>query len=180
MFRKISFSVLCLCLIANVAQAQKIRYFGKDVRIVPILTYASGTADRTSKVVDTKGFDSVTIVTHFGTIASSAVTDIFLQEADAASDADTLTSGANLAGSSQTVADDDDNEVKYIDINKPLKRFLQLTVNKDATNACAESAVAYLYNADKVPVTQAEGTGTSGGADISEGESFTSPIAGTK
>lgn len=180
MFRKVLYAVLALCLIATTANAQKITHFGKDVRIVPILTYASGSADRTSKVIDTKGYNSVTIVTHFGTIASSAVTDIFLVEADAASDADTLTSGANVAGTSQTVADDDDNEVKYIDVNKPLKRYLQLTVNKDATNACAESAVAYLYNADKVPVTHAEGTGTGGGADIAEGESFTSPIAGTK
>lgn len=180
MFRKVLFAVLALSLTAGAAHAQKIRYFGKDVRIVPILTYASANSDRVSKVIDTRGFDSCTVVVHFGTIASSAVTDIYLQEADAASDADTLTSGANLAGSSQTVADDDDNEVKYIDINKPLKRFLQLNVNKDATNATAESAVAYLYNADKVLVTQAEGTGTSGGADISEGESFTSPIAGTK
>jgi hypothetical protein len=156
------------------------KMFSKDVRIVPILDYASGTADRTSKVVDMKGFDSVCIVVHFATIAASAVTDIFLQEADSASDADKLTSGANLAGTSQTVAADDDNEVKYIDVVKPLKRFLQLTVNKDATNACAESAVAYLYNAGEAPVTHAEGTGTSGGSDIAEGEAFVSPIAGTK
>lgn len=180
MIRKVLLSVFCLCLLASTSQAQAVRQFGSDVRIVPVLTYASGTADRTSKVIDTKGYNSVTIVTHFGTIASSAVTDIFLVEADAASDADTLTNGANVAGTSQTVADDDDNEIKYVDVHRPLKRYLMLTVNKDASNACAESAVAYLYNADKTPVTHAEGTGTGGGADITEGESFTSPIAGTK
>lgn len=157
-----------------------LKSFHKDVRIVPILTYASGTADRTSKVIDTKGFTGCCVVVHFGTIAASAVTDIYLQEANAASDADTLTSGADLAGTSQTVAADDDNEVKYIDVKHPLKRFLQLVVNKDATNACAESAVAYLYNPAVSPVTHAEGTGTSGGADITEGEFFVSPIAGTK
>jgi hypothetical protein len=154
--------------------------FSSEVRIVPILAYASGTADRKGKVIDMKGFDSVCVVVQFATIAASAVTDIYLQEADAASDADTLTSGADLAGTSQTVAADDDDECKYIDVVKPLKRFLQLNVNKDATNACAESAVAYLYNADEVPVTHAEGTGTSGGVDIVEGEAFLSPIAGTK
>lgn len=157
------------------------KQFSQDVRIVPILTYASGTADRTSKVIDTKGFDGCLVAVHFGTIATSAVTDIFLRHADAASDADTLTSGADVAGTSQTVADDDDNEVKYIDVLHPTKRFLQLTVNKDATNACAESAVAYLYRSHStVPVTHAEGTGTSGGADIADGEAFVSPIAGTK
>lgn len=157
------------------------KQFSKDVRIVPILTYASGTADRTSKVIDCAGYDGACVVVHFGTIAASAVTDIYLQEADAASDSDTLTAGADLAGTSQTVAADDDNEVKYIDVRRPLKRYLQLVVNKDATNACAESAVAYLYNSKtSVPSTHAEGTGTGGGTDIAEGESFVSPIAGTK
>jgi hypothetical protein len=154
--------------------------FSKDVRIVPILTYASGTSDRVSNVIDTRGFTGCCVVVHFGTIAASAVTDIYLQEADVASDSTTLTSGADLAGTSQTVAADDDNECKFIDVRNPLKRFLQLNVNKDATNACAESAVAYLYNGSVSPVTHAEGTGTSGGVDIAEGEFFVSPIAGTK
>lgn len=157
-----------------------IRNFTKDVRKLPILSYASGSADRTSKVIDMKGFDSVFIAVHFATIATGAVTDIYLQEADAASDADTLTSGANLAGTSQTVADDDDNQLFWIEVTKPLKRFLQLNVNKDASNATAESAVAYLYNADVSPVTDAEGTGTSGGSAVTNGETFVSPIAGTK
>jgi hypothetical protein len=133
-----------------------------------------------SKVIDTKGYDSCIIVVQLATIAAGGTNSIFVQEANAASDADTLTSGADLLGSLQTVADDDDNEVKYFQATKPLKRFLQLNVDKDTTNARAESAVAYLYNADEVPVAHAEGTGTSGGADIAEGEVHVSPIAGTK
>lgn len=154
--------------------------FCKDIRILPCLSYATGTSDVVSKVIDTKGFDSVAIVVHCATIATGAVTSLFLQEADAASDADTLTSGADLAGSELAMADDDDNEVFVIEVNKPLKRFLQLNVNKDASNAWAGSAIAYLFNADVVPVTHAEGTGTSGGADIVTTEVFVSPIAGTK
>lgn len=154
--------------------------FSSEIRILPCLSYASGTADVTSKVIDTKGFDSVAIVVHTATIATGSVCDIFLQEADAASDADTLTSGANLAGSSITIADDDDNQAFVIDVNKPLKRFLQLTVNKDATNAWAGSAIAYLYNADAAPTTHAEGTGTSGGSAVVTVEAHLSPIAGTK
>jgi hypothetical protein len=154
--------------------------FSSEVRILPCLSYASGTADVTSKVIDTKGFDSVAIVFHAATIATGAVTDIYLQEADAASDADTLTSGANLAGSSITVADDDDNQAFVIEVNKPLKRFLQLVVNKDATNAVGASAIAYLYNADAAPTTHAEGTGTSGGSAVVTVEAHLSPIAGTK
>lgn len=159
--------------------AMILRAIGKDCRIVPILTYASGTATRTSKVIDMRGYRRCTVVVHFGTIAASAVTSIKMSQADAASDADTLTSGADLEGTSQTVAADDDNEVKYIDVVDPKERYLMLTVTKDATNACAESAVAYLYDGDERPATHAEGTGTGGGADIAEGETHVAPAEGT-
>jgi hypothetical protein len=156
-----------------------VKQFSKDVRIVPILSYASGTADRTSTVIDTRGYSGFCVVVHFATIAASAVTNIYLQHAAAATDNNTLTSGADVVGTSQAVADDDDNEVKYIDVKRPVTRFYQLVVNKDATNACAESAVVYLYGGNSRPATQAEGSGTvGGGADITEGEAHVSPITG--
>jgi hypothetical protein len=154
--------------------------FSKEIRVLPCLSYASGSSDRVSKVIDTKGFDSVAIVVHHAAVHDSAVLDVFLQEADAASDADTLTSGANLAGTSQTIAGTADNTVTVIEVNKPLRRFLQLNVNNDATNATAQSAIAYLFNADACPTTHAEGTGTSGGSATVAVEQFLSPIAGTK
>lgn len=155
--------------------------FSKEVKIVPILDYASGTADRTSNVIDMDGFDGCCIVIHNATIAASIVADYYLQHADAASDATTLTSGADVATSSQTLAADDDDEVFYMDIVAPTKRFYQLVVNNDGTNASAQSAVAYLYrNTSTVPVTHATGSGTSGGTEPVSGELLTSPAAGTK
>lgn len=156
------------------------KLLSKECRILPCLSYASGSSDRVSKVIDTKGFNTVTIVVHHAAVHDSAVLDVFLQEADAASDADTLTSGADLAGTSQTIAGTADNTVTVIEVNKPLKRFLQLAVNNDASNATAQSAIAYLYNADACPTTHAEGTGTSGGSATVAVETFLSPVAGTK
>jgi hypothetical protein len=155
--------------------------FSAEVKIVPILSYASGTADRTSSVIDMLGFDSVCIAIHTAAVAAGAVVDYRLQEANAASANGTLTSGADLLGSSQTVADDSDNTVKFIDIVKPLKRFLQLVVNNDAANATAQSAIAYLYNSHStVPVTHGTGTATvSGGSAAAVGEMHVSPLAGT-
>lgn len=156
------------------------RNFSAEVKVVPILSYASGTADRSSSVIDMLGFDSVFIAIHTAAVAAGAVVDYRLQEANAASNSTTLTSGADLLGSAQTVADDSDNTVKYIDIVKPLKRFLQLVVNNDAANASAQSAIAYLYNSHgQVPVTHAIGTGTSGGSAAAVGEMHVSPLAGT-
>lgn len=179
MFRKVILAVLVLLSAAHQGHAQ-IKQFSTDIQVVPILDYASGTADRVSNVIDTKGYDGCFIAVHFAAIAASVDCDIYLQEADAASNATTLTSGADLAGTSQDIAADDDDEVYYIEIKRPLKRFLQLNINNDATNATAQSAVAYLYGAAEKPVTHATGSGTSGGTEPVSGEAFVSPIAGTK
>lgn len=157
----------------------RLNTIGKDCRIVPILTYASGTATRTSKVIDMRGYRRCTIVVHFGTIAASAVASLKVSQANAASDSDTLTSGADLTGTSQTIAADDDNEIKYVDIIDPQERYLMLHVVKDASNAVAESACAILYYGDERPATHAEGSGTGGGADIAEGETHVAPAEGT-
>lgn len=179
MFRKVLLALAAIVLFAHQAQAQ-VKQFSTDIRVVPILDYASGTADRVSNVIDTKGYDGCFIAVHFAAIAASVDCDIYLQEANAASDATTLTSGADLAGTSQDIAADDDDEVYYIEVKRPLKRFLQLNINNDATNATAQSAVAYLYGGDTKPVTHATGSGTSEGTEPVSGEAFVSPIAGTK
>lgn len=149
------------------------------VKIVPILTHASGTADRTSEVLDHKGFRKCLVVVHFGTIAAGAVTSMKLQHSDAASDENTLTSGVDVADSAQTIAADDDNEVKFLDFVST-KRFSQLVIDKDGANACAEAAVAYLYDPEIKPVTHAAGGTTIGeGTDEAAGERDPLATSGT-
>src|SRR4051812_37238931 len=92
-----------------------IRSIAKDVKIVPILTYASGTANRNSEVIDCLGVGRVTILLAHAAIATNAVSNFFLKHADAATDENTLTSGANVSTSNQSVADTDDNTVKYME-----------------------------------------------------------------
>lgn len=157
-----------------------IRSLPKDVRIVPILSYASGTTDRTSEVMDHLGFDRCCIVVHFATIAAGGTNSIFLQHADAASNETTLTSGADVLTSLQTIVDSDDNNVKFMDFI-PTKRYSQLNIDKDTANACAESAIAYLYQSKNVPVTLAAGTSTIGeGTGTVLGEYIGSLASGTK
>lgn len=114
----------------------------QDAKIFPCLAYAAGTADRNGTEIDTAGYDTVTIVVQFATIAAGAVTSVKLQQ-------DTVTgmgTAADLLGTGQTVAADDDDECKVIEIHNPRERFLRVVVDKDAANSTAESAVAYLYN----------------------------------
>ena len=160
-----------------------IRDLVSDAKIVPLLSplAAEAATARTSNVIDTKGYDAFTVLVHFGTIDGSAdAQSIKLSHADAASDGTTLTSGADVLGSSQAVASDADDDLFYINVTDPTKRFYQLTVTKDTTNALNESAVAILYrNKESVPVTHATGSGTSGGSGAVTGESFVHPTSGT-
>lgn len=150
-----------------------------DMKVVPIATYASANTDRTSDVIDTAGFSHCLIVVHFGTIATGAVTTMKLQHADAATNETTLTSGADIEGSLQTIADDDDNQAKFWDV-RPTKRFLQVAMDKDATNATAESMIAILYGSGNRPTTQAGGTSAVGdGTGLVEGEILLNPVTGT-
>ncbi len=154
--------------------------FYEDVKIVPIASYASANSDRTSEVIDTAGYGGCCVVVHHAAVHDSAAYDIYLASSDAVTDQNTLSSGANVASSSQTVAGTDDDTVRYIDFI-PEKRYYQVTFNKDATNACAESAVAYLYNAKSRPVTQAAGGSTVGeGTGAVAGEFLGLAIQGTK
>lgn len=153
--------------------------FSEDVKIVPILSYVSANTDRSSEVIDTKGFGRCVIVLHMAAIVTNSVANAYLVSSDAASNETTLTSGANVAGSSQTIADDDDNQIFYFDFI-PTKRFYILTMNKDATNAVAESAVAFLYHSKDRPVTQAGGTSTIGdGTGAVQGEDIGAAAQGT-
>lgn len=158
-----------------------IRELTKDVQIMPILTplTADASADRTSEVIDTKGYTRCCILYHCGPQHNSSVLAITLQHADAASDETTLTSGADVADSSQTVAGTDDGRVRYIEFI-PTKRFYQLTVNKDASNATNEGAIALLYGADECPVTHAAGgTGAGTGTGSVTGERLGVATSGT-
>ena len=154
--------------------------FYEDVKIVPIASYASANSDRNSEVIDTAGYGGCCVVVHHAAVGNSGAYDIYLASSDAVTDENTLSSGANVANSSQTVADADDNAVKYFDFI-PEKRYYQMVFNKDAATTYAESAVAYLYNAKRRPVTQSTGNTTVGeGSGVVAGEWLGLAIQGTK
>ena len=142
----------------------------KDCYIQQVSTVDAGvaaTTDITSDEVDMQGCEGVIFVIPFGTITGSAVTSIYAQQ-------DTVTgmgTAADLEGTSQTVADTDDNTTFYIDIVKPRERFVHVIVDRGTQNAVVGSITAIKYGVRKVPVTQPTGT---------SGETHVSPAEGTK
>jgi hypothetical protein len=125
----------------------------KDVKITTALDYASGTADRTGAALDMAGFDGVLMVVKFATIATGGTNSIKAQQGTASN----LSDAADLADTKQVIADDDDNEVYVIDVWQPRERYVRLYVDKDTSNACAESALYIQYKARNKPTTQATG-----------------------
>lgn len=127
---------------------------------------AAGTADINGAILDMQGFDGVLVLVSFGAITGGAVTSIKMQQ-------DTDPAGgtmADLAGTAQTVADDDDDETFYIDLYRPTERYVRLVVDRGTQNAVVASATYIQYKASKAPVTH--GTGVSG-------ELHASPAEGT-
>lgn len=135
------------------------------IKITIALAYASGSADRNGATLDMKGWDGVLVVAQFGTIATGAVTLIKMQQGAAAD----LSDAADLAGTAQTVADDDDSKVKYIDLYQPRERYVRVVMDKDATNACAETVTYIQYSGQEGPVA-AHGTNVAGEAHMSPAE----------
>lgn len=122
----------------------------EDVQTRMALVYASGTADRNGITIDTANFEWVKFVVTFAAIAASAVVAIKVQQGDASdlSDAD------DLEGTSQTVADDDDDQVFVIAITKPKKRYVRVVIDNDASHATAQSATVELGGARTRPALQ--------------------------
>lgn len=152
----------------------------QDAKIVPILAYASESSDRTSDVIDTKGFKNLMILMTSAAVHNSAAHAYELQHSDTATNETTLSSGTDIEGSSLAISTDD-NVVHYYD-GKPTKRYIQLVVNKDAAQASAQSAVAILYNSKDRPTTHGAGSSTVGeGVAASTGEgNFAGWVSGTK
>lgn len=110
---------------------------------------AAGTTDVNSDIIDMANFDGVMFVTALGTLTSTAVTSVKLQQ-------DTDVAGgtmADLEGSAQSFADDDDDKIVVHDLYKPLERYVRVVVDRGTANAVINSIVAIQYQGSKAPCT---------------------------
>lgn len=111
------------------------------------LDHAEGSADRDGAVFDTQGLEGVMMVVKFGDIAAGATTSIKAQQGEQSD----LSDAADLAGTGQAVADDDDNQIFIIDLYRPRERYARLVVDKDGSNNTEEMAFYIGYGARKKP-----------------------------
>jgi len=120
-----------------------------EFKFTTALTYATGTADRNGAILDMDGYRGVLMVVQLLAVATGGVNSIKAQQDTAAN----MATAADLVGTGITIADDDDNQVFIIDLYEPVERYVRLVVDKDASNACAESAMYIQYGARNRPTT---------------------------
>jgi len=135
------------------------------VSCVTVTAGAAGSSAINGSTLDFAGYLGGLISVQTGAIVSGAVTSIKFQHSDASD----MTGAADVLGTSQTIADTDDDKVFYIDISRPTKRYGRLVVSRATQNATV-SAVAALYGSSVAPVTQGAGVA---------GEIHVGKIAGT-
>jgi hypothetical protein len=111
---------------------------------------AAGTTDLTSEPVDTAGFEGVRFVCGFGAITAGAVTSIKVRQG-AQSD---MSDGADLEGSGQAVADDQDNMIVISEIYRPQERYVDHVVDRGTQNAVVDFLIVELFGVRKLPVVQ--------------------------
>ena len=104
---------------------------------------AAGSTDITdATAVDTASYEGVRFIFSFGAITAGAATSV----AAASLATSSPTPGTDdIAGSKITVADDDDNKIVILDINKPRLRYVRPFVKRATQNAVLNSIIAELY-----------------------------------
>lgn len=113
------------------------------------LAYASGTADREGAALDMSGYQEVDIVVSLGAVEASGTNSIKAQ-CDTTS---AFASAQDIAGTAQTIADDDDGQVFIIHLANVPERYVRVYVDKDTSHACAESAIYVQHKPDSNPQT---------------------------
>ena len=141
----------------------------KAVKITQAITVtngAAGTTDIAGATLDMQGFEGVLMVVTMGAITTNAVTSIKAQQGAASN----LSDAADLEGTSQTIADDDDEQTFYIDLYQPQERYVRLYVDRATQNAVVADALYIQYGARELPTSHASAV---------SGETHISPSEGT-
>ena len=125
--------------------------FLQNIKVSSALDYASGTADRTGTILDMSGYEGVICVVKLATVAAGGTTSFHMQQDTAVA----MGSAAAISGTQKFIDGADDNDVIVYDVNLPRERYVRLYVNKDGSNACAESAIFIQYGPGYAPITNA-------------------------
>jgi len=113
----------------------------------------AGTTTLTSDVIDMKGFDGVTFIAFLGDVLDTSVLTLQAQQGDQSDGSD----ATNLAGVLATFTADAtsaDNNMLVVEIARPTKRFVRVTLTRATANAAVDGIIAVQSNPAEAPVVQ--------------------------
>jgi len=130
------------------------------VRQVIVQTTAGSTDltpnDAGGVVVDMQGYEGCLFLGVLDTVTAAGTVQLIPMHSDATSTTDLVAMSSYTAGTTATVAEHDGQTI-MLDVYKPLKRYLGVTVDK-ATQPTEIRVLAMPYNTHKGPVSQSTGT----------------------
>lgn len=126
---------------------------------------AAGVTQIDTLSIDARDIHGVRFITLMGAITAAGVQSVKIQE----SDDDTIF--ADVAGTSITIADDDDDTAFISDIVAPRSAFYRARISRATQNSAITSVIAEAYRSDSSPVIQ--------DASVKTLEKFVSPALGT-
>jgi hypothetical protein len=119
---------------------------------VAMLPVAAGTTDTQKGVVlDSEGYDSITVVLLLGTVVTTAVITPALCDGTLANGSDQApTTGATAITDAGGASSD---KLIVLELYRPLNRYVQLWVTRATANITIAGAIAILHHGKAVPVT---------------------------
>lgn len=140
------------------------RTFTETERVEQILdALATGQDTDYTDVVDTDGFDSVTMLLLLGAIADTGTVTVTAQQGTLSNGSDM----ADLSGSGLSAATADDNGVLQSEIYRPRERYVRWKIVRATADSDICGAVAILRDPQNMPVTLSD--------DIADSEHLTVP-----
>lgn len=130
---------------------------------------AAGLTVVQSSGVSLAGYNGVLFVVTVQAIAAGGVQSINAQQSDDDGSADAYN---DLEGTKVDIADDDDNQVFFVDVFEPEKEYARLQLNRATANSAFGEVYAILYDPKEVPVDNNR-------TDEITGEAHVSPAEGT-
>jgi hypothetical protein len=129
--------------------------YGKTSKFIRISNaVAAGLTDSTSSTFDVSGADAVKVIAAFGALTATAVTAIRVRHGDESDGSD----AADITGATLSIADDDDNQIGIVTVEKPTKRYFTVVIDRATANAVIDGVFAELCGYHKQPVTHDSST----------------------
>ena len=113
-------------------------------------TVSSGSSDSNGTAIDMRGYFAVTFMVQMGSISSSAVTSLKLQQSNA-----TGSGWVDVPDAEVDIEADDDNGIFLIEFEAPTARYVRLVLDRSTANAAVSASLAIRATSRKTPVAYA-------------------------